>query len=173
MKKLVSIIMISIFAISCVKKEVKKEEPVTPDISTAISTETVKTENLTTELIDETTEADVRKEVYFALDIVYFDFDKYELKPEYRDVLQKNAKIILENNYTVTIEGHCDERGTNQYNLSLGQKRANTVKEYYIRLGVPENKIATISYGEENPICFESNEECWAKNRRAESKVTK
>ena len=69
------------------------------------------------------------------------------------------------------VEGHCDNRGTTEYNLSLGQKRAKEVRDYYVRLGVSENSIGTISYGEENPACEEETEECWMKNRRSETKV--
>jgi len=159
---------------SCVKKQIKKdaqeglktEEQVK---SESVSTQTVKTDELT----DETQEGDVRKEAIISLGTINFDFDKYELDAKAREILSQNAKTIIDNNYTVTVEGHCDERGTNQYNLSLGQKRANVVKEYYMKLGIPEKNIATISYGEEKPLCTESSEDCWAKNRRAETKVTK
>lgn len=158
---------------ACVKKQVKKDLPESEQQST-LKTETISTQTITTEgFTDETTEGDVRKEAVISLDTVNFDFDKYELSEDAKNTLSKNAKTIIENKYTVTVEGHCDERGTNQYNLSLGQKRANVVKEYYIRLGVLEKNIATISYGEEKPLCFESTENCWAKNRRAETKVTK
>jgi peptidoglycan-associated lipoprotein len=163
---------------SCVKKQIKQKSLPSDQIS--VSTETVSGANLSTQsvktenLLDETAgEANVRQEREISLETVYFDFDKYDLSNESKEKLSANAKKIIENKYSVTIEGHCDERGTNQYNLSLGQKRANVVKDYYIKLGVPENKIATISYGEEKPVCFEHNEECWSKNRRAETKVSK
>jgi|YNPMSStandDraft_1061717.scaffolds.fasta_scaffold00142_3 peptidoglycan-associated lipoprotein len=159
---------------SCVKKQIKQNSLSSDQISQVsvanVSTQSFKTENL----LDETGgEANVRQEREISLETVYFDFDKYDLSNEAKEKLSANAKKIIENKYSVTIEGHCDERGTNHYNLSLGQKRANVVKDYYIRLGVPENKIATISYGEEKPVCFEHNEKCWSKNRRAETKVSK
>ena len=79
-----------------------------------------------------------------------------------------NAKWIRENpSYLFTIEGHCDERGTNEYNLALGQRRASGAKDYLVSLGVDGGKLVTISYGEERPFCTDSSEECWAKNRRA------
>jgi peptidoglycan-associated lipoprotein len=167
MTRVITIFVLLTLTTSCVKKQIK-QTTATPFES--ISTQTIKTDVLTQETIGET---DVRQERDISLETVYFDFDKYELKDESKEKLSRNAKEIIENKYSVTIEGHCDERGTNQYNLSLGQKRANVVKDYYIKLGVPENKIATISYGEEKPVCFEHNEECWAKNRRAETKVGK
>lgn len=106
------------------------------------------------------------------LKAVYFDFDRYELTEASREALQKNAGYLKENpEMHVLVEGHCDERGTIEYNLALGQKRAKTVREYYMRLGVPGNAIATISYGEEKLVCQESTESCWAQNRRGETKV--
>ena len=116
-------------------------------------------------------EGNVRRNIIGKLKTVYFDFDKYDLTPQAKETLSENAKIIIENNLNVIIEGHCDERGTNQYNLSLGQKRANAVRDYYMRLGVNPKNLATISYGEEMPVCFEKNEKCWSLNRRAETKV--
>lgn len=99
---------------------------------------------------------------------VYFDFDKFDLKPEARDRLAKNADFLKENSdFTLTLEGHCDERGTNEYNLALGEKRTNAAKDYLASLGVPASRIRTISYGEERPVCREGREDCWWQNRRA------
>lgn len=106
------------------------------------------------------------------LQAVHFDFDRYELTRDSREALQKNASYLKDNpEMHVLVEGHCDERGTIEYNLALGQKRAKAVREYYMRLGVPGNVIATISYGEEKPVCQETTESCWAQNRRGETKV--
>lgn len=98
---------------------------------------------------------------------VFFDFDKYNLKADARDRLAKNADFIKEHpNMIFTIEGHCDERGTNEYNLALGERRANAARDYLTSLGVPPSQLKTISYGEERPFCTEHTEACWAKNRR-------
>ena len=106
------------------------------------------------------------------LKAVTFDYDKYELSDEVRMTLQANAALLkVRKEWTVLVEGHCDERGTTEYNLALGQKRAKSVRDYYVRLGVPEGSIGTISYGEEMPACSESTEDCWKANRRAETKV--
>ncbi len=108
----------------------------------------------------------------FESENIYFDFDKYEIKPEAKAVLKKKADWLLANSkYNVRIEGHCDERGTNEYNLALGERRANAAKEYLIALGVKAARISTISYGEERPAVQGHNEEAWAKNRRAEFKL--
>lgn len=171
-----TLLMGMVFASSCVKKEVKKDNIVKPDDQTEkIEVVSTSTSPVSMEVLDDATteEADVRKDEIMSLDTIYFDFDRYDLSQDAKKAILKNAKDIIANNYTITVEGHCDERGTNQYNLSLGQKRANSVKDYYILMGVPESRIATISYGEEKPVCTESTEECWAKNRRAETKVTK
>lgn len=98
---------------------------------------------------------------------IHFDFDKYDIREDARPILKAVADYLIKNNnHKILIEGHCDERGTNEYNLALGDKRARAAKEYLISLGVSSNRIDTISYGEEKPLCNEHSEECWAKNRR-------
>ena len=104
---------------------------------------------------------------------VFYDFDKYDLLPEARDRLQKNAEYMNQNpSLEFTIEGHCDERGTNEYNIALGQSRSTSALDYLVSLGVGSNRFKTISYGEERPFCTESNEACWQKNRRARFVIT-
>lgn len=101
-------------------------------------------------------------------DTVHFDYDRYNLRDEEKTILQRQATWL--NRYPtvrVTIEGNCDERGTREYNLALGARRANSVKEYLASLGVSAGRLDTISYGKERPVCSESNEACWAQNRRA------
>jgi peptidoglycan-associated lipoprotein len=99
---------------------------------------------------------------------VQFDFDSYDLVPQGRDVLRENAVWMKSHPQAkVEIEGHADERGTVEYNLALGAKRSQTVKEYLASLGVSADRVSTISYGEELPLCTEHEESCWEKNRRA------
>lgn len=99
---------------------------------------------------------------------VHFDFDKYNLRAEDRDALNRHAKWFLDNQkYTVLIEGHCDEKGTEEYNLALGERRAEAVKKYLGDLGVGAARIKTVSYGEEYPLDPAQTEEAFAKNRRA------
>ena len=99
---------------------------------------------------------------------VYFGFDRYDLDTESRATLKANADWLKANvAVRVEIEGHCDERGTSEYNLALGAKRSQAVKDYLATLGVAATRLSTISYGEELPVCKEQNEECWQKNRRA------
>lgn len=99
---------------------------------------------------------------------IYFDFDSYDLRPDARDTLQTNtAWLKASPAVRVEIEGHADERGTNEYNLALGAKRAQAAKDYLATLGIAAGRLLTISYGEEVPVCREHNESCWQRNRRA------
>jgi peptidoglycan-associated lipoprotein len=99
---------------------------------------------------------------------IYFSFDRYDLEGEARETLKVNADWLKRNSTArVVIEGHCDERGTNEYNLALGAKRAQAAKDYLITLGISTERLSTISYGEEIPVCREPNESCWHQNRRA------
>jgi peptidoglycan-associated lipoprotein len=103
---------------------------------------------------------------------VYFDYDSYALKGDSLEALKKNAEYLkAHRDLEVLVAGHCDQRGTIEYNLSLGQNRAKGVREYYIRLGVPGKALATISYGKESTVCNESTEDCWSQNRRGETRV--
>ncbi len=110
--------------------------------------------------------------VYKAPDVVmqediYFDFDKSTLTPTAQDNLLRKAEWLRENpDATVTIEGHCDERGTNEYNLALGDRRAESAKSFLTDLGIDPSRLTTISYGEERPVDPRNAEEAWAKNRR-------
>ena len=98
---------------------------------------------------------------------VYFDFDSYNLGAEARETLKANMQWLKANPAAqVQIEGHCDERGTTEYNLALGSKRAESVKDYLVTLGTPADRLTTISYGEELLVCRDQTEECWQRNRR-------
>ena len=102
----------------------------------------------------------------------FFDYDKSDIREDARAVLTRNAdaiKNILNDfpNATIQVEGHCDERGSAEYNLGLGDRRATAAKDFLTQLGVPADKLKNISYGKERPQCTESNENCWQKNRRA------
>ncbi len=99
---------------------------------------------------------------------IYFDFDKSEIRSDAADVLQASAAWLREHpKYLVLIEGHCDERGTDAYNLALGERRSHAALTYLVAHGVEAKRVTTISYGEERPVCTAHNEACWSKNRRA------
>lgn len=104
---------------------------------------------------------------------VFFDFDRYELRADARERLAKNAEWLRQNpHFVLTLEGHCDERDTSEYNLALGERRANATRDYLQSLGVNGARMRTISYGEERPFCGESHEGCWQQNRRAHFVIT-
>jgi len=98
---------------------------------------------------------------------IHFEFDRYELRADAREALDANAKWLREHpSVRVEIEGHCDERGTNEYNMGLGAKRAQAARDYLVSLGISAQRLSTVSYGEEIPVCTEHAESCWEKNRR-------
>jgi peptidoglycan-associated lipoprotein len=97
----------------------------------------------------------------------YFDYDKADIRPDARAALSKTADFLKSYpQLKVTIEGHCDERGSTEYNLGLGDRRASAVRQYIVSLGVSADHISTVSFGKEKPFCTESNESCWTQNRR-------
>ena len=99
---------------------------------------------------------------------VRYDFDRYDLRSDAREILKANANWMKANpSVRVQIEGHADERGTNEYNLALGAKRAHSSKDYLVSLGISAERLSTVSYGEELPVCKDKTEGCWQNNRRA------
>jgi peptidoglycan-associated lipoprotein len=172
MKKSIFFMLIActliIFAAGCVKKQVKpdeqqkaahkKSEVVSEPIYPVESAERIPPSEKS--LID--------------FKDVLFDYDKYDIRTDGRAVLDSITPLLNKNKeLKVLIEGHCDERGTNEYNLALGEKRASAAKDYLISKGLSPDRLSTISYGEEKPVCLEQNENCWQHNRRAHFVVTK
>ena len=99
---------------------------------------------------------------------MFFDFDRYDIRADDAKILDGNAAWLKSNaSNLVLIEGHCDERGTNEYNLALGERRAKSTMNYLVSQGIQANRITIISYGKERPVCSEKSESCWQKNRRA------
>lgn len=106
------------------------------------------------------------------LEPVYFAFNEYSLNAQSRKILEDNASAIKEKGVNkIVVEGNCDDRGTIAYNIVLGDKRAQEVKNYYIKLGIPAANISVVSYGEEKPVCTENTSACWSKNRRADTAI--
>ena len=102
----------------------------------------------------------------------YFDYDKNELRQDARDALTHDAELLRrifaqDPNFVVILEGHCDERGSGEFNLALGDRRANSAHDFLVQLGIPAARLKTVSYGKERPQCTDATEECWQKNRRA------
>lgn len=113
-------------------------------------------------------ESAVSAAMYKEIKDIYFDFDQYTIRDDSRTTLQANSAVIKNKKAKkVVIEGHCDERGTNEYNLALGERRAQSTKRYLAALGINPSGMSIISYGEEKPFCADHSEECWQQNRRA------
>jgi len=121
----------------------------------------VESESVDTAVIELTTDAAT---------VFYFDFDKALLKAESRDALLEHALVLNSNNRPIRLEGHADERGTREYNMALGERRALAVKEFLVFQGISVNRIEVISYGEERPAAYGSNQQSWELNRRVELK---
>jgi len=171
-----------LFTASCAKKAVKSEPAVTqaPEDEAArearAAAEKARQEELAKQRALEVKrlkeEAAMREKLaarnIFINEDIYFDFDKSNLLPLAQDILRRKADWLWSNaGASVVIEGHCDERGTNEYNLALGDRRAESARSFLIDLGVAGSRLTTISYGEERPVDSGHNEESWAKNRRA------
>ena len=165
---------------SCTHKQVKQQQITPPPVAKeaeapVVAKSTVASESLPTPASAELTEASLRGAEFAnaeGLEVVHFDYDSAALKDAALSSLKKNAQYLKDHpDMEVQVAGFCDQRGTIEYNLALGQKRAKEVREYYIRLGVPAKSMATISYGKEKLVCSDSNEDCWSKNRRAETQL--
>ncbi|HDH04951.1 MAG TPA: peptidoglycan-associated lipoprotein Pal [Nitrospirae bacterium] len=182
MKKLLIAVML-IFAVGCAKPYTKPQEKTVKPEET-VKEKTIKPEEMEAEVVEEAVipaEEQITESVVSAEEKaksvfrdVLFDYDRYDIRPDARPVLDTVAAFLAENNeINIVIEGHTDERGTNEYNLALGEKRAKTAKNYLVSLGVSPERIIVITYGEEKPLCIEQNESCWQKNRRAHFVVVK
>jgi peptidoglycan-associated lipoprotein len=112
--------------------------------------------------------------IKFEAESIYFDFDKSFIRQDYRPVLEKKAEFLEDNpNISIRIEGNCDERGTNEYNLALGERRTNSAKNFFVSIGISPDRIEMISYGEERPLALGHNENSWVQNRRDDFVVIK
>ena len=162
------------------KVEVLEEEVASPpEVSEPVAeTEQLEIRELEMAIVEETlqepTDKDDRALLRGNLAHVYFDFDKFNIREDMRPILEANAKWLKSNpKLTIAVEGHADERGTNEYNLALGERRAQAVKRFYVALGVGASRLSTISYGEERLVCMQRHEACFSKNRRAQFDIQK
>ena len=132
-------------------------------------TETISTEVVYSELPEDLAILNARG----YLEDIFFATDRFDLSPEARGILAKNANWMVQYpTVVILVEGHCDDRNTREYNLALGERRANAVRDYLVSLGVPGDRIGTISYGEERPFALGQTEEAWALNRRSHFVIT-
>ena len=169
MKNLVKVVLVFALAagLTACTKNVK-------DDAQANLTAGTGTTNVGTEMVlEETMVSDSVPSQEISLGTVYFALDKYTLSADARKIVEANVQAIKTAgsvaSYQIIVEGNCDDRGTTSYNIALGQKRAEEIKANYVRLGIPEANIETVSYGEEKPVCTEATQTCWARNRRADT----
>ena len=163
------LIPVFLFTVSCAQQEVKDtaEETATEPEKVPEETATEATQEVTADMSGEERAIIAARNMFLSED-VYFEFDKSTLDSMSQDILSRKADWMRDNSDVVmSIEGHCDERGTNEYNLALGERRAESVKSFLVDLGIDAYRISTVSYGEERPVDTGHNEEAWAKNRRA------
>jgi len=159
-------------ALGCAQKQLVSDTETTPQQDTSAQQVTAgNTEgdmDIQSEEINTTDAASKRMNLEEAgLSDIYFEFDSYEIQDKYKDKLMTLANKLLDTGASVLIEGHCDDRGTNEYNLALGDRRAKAAKDFLKAAGVPASRIETISFGEEKAVCSQQTESCWTKNRRA------
>ncbi len=159
-----------LFAVSCAKKTIRSETSLTQqaeDEAAAEKAELARQQAIEEQRLQEEAERMAAARNMFLNEDIFFEFDSAVLLAEAQTILRKKAEWLINNTEAAaTIEGHCDERGTNEYNLALGDRRAESAKTFLMDLGVKGSQLSCISYGEEHPVDPGHNEEAWAKNRR-------
>ena len=175
---MVALLILPVFAVtltSCGGKEVKKETGLTDAEKARLEAERLAREKAEMEAEARRKAEEMERQrlaaarAAFLNDNALFDFDKYDVRPDAEIVLRAKADYMNEmKNLVVEIQGHCDERGTNQYNMALGDRRAKSAMNFMESLGVSGTRITTVSYGEERPLCTAKDEGCWQQNRRAQ-----
>jgi peptidoglycan-associated lipoprotein len=177
----------ALIAGGCANKEaIKSEEPIVKTDSAAsdstkpaqqpyFKTEENKTEPVKPAQEQQQSSTASSSSSAYGFETVYFDFDKSDLRKDARDSLNKNGELLLKSkkDAIIKIEGHCDERGSAEYNLALGERRAKSAQQYLLTLGVQPDRLSVISYGKEKPAVQGNDESAWAKNRRAEFVIPK
>ncbi|MCX8082305.1 MAG: peptidoglycan-associated lipoprotein Pal [bacterium] len=155
-----------------VEEDMKEGKATKEEIAKAIKNEPIPATNIEGKVF--VSPSEISEELAKIFQNIHFDFDKYDIRPDARPILNAIGKYLSENpKVEILIEGHCDERGTREYNLVLGEQRALSTRRYLVSLGVSPKRLHTVSYGEDKPLDTASNEEAWAKNRRAEFKIAK
>lgn len=176
------VIIIGLLVIGCAKKPEPIPEPTGPTpeeleqarldsiaaVEAQLAAERAAAEEAARLEAEEKARMEAEQAAKASLKIIYFDYDKSNLRPDAREAAEFNAGVLAQyTGWSVLIEGHCDERGTDEYNLALGERRAGTVKDFFINYGIDAGRLTTVSYGEERPMDSGHNKEAWEKNRRA------
>jgi len=164
--KALSLLFAAIFLVACSSSDTQEQ---TEEQQTAMETEQQRTARDQEEL-RRYQEQEFKEVVEQYGNVFYFDFDSYTLRSEALEVLNAHIGLLQDNDRTVRLEGHTDERGTREYNMALGERRANSVRDYMVANGIASYRIETVSYGEERPVAYGSGEANWSQNRRVELK---
>ncbi len=185
MKKILIIILL-VFAAGCAKKYTKAPDEAVKAPEKPLMEETIEMKEEVIEEVEIPADEMVREEDMASQEMsaeemarqvfqdILFDYDKYDIRAEARQTLDSVASFLNdEKDLTIAIEGHCDERGTNEYNLALGEKRSKATKNYLVSLGTSPERITVVTYGEEKQLCMDHTEDCWQLNRRAHFVVLK
>ncbi|KJR44000.1 Peptidoglycan-associated lipoprotein [Candidatus Magnetoovum chiemensis] len=180
-KKMFLLLAVAVLLISCAKKPAVKQDDAMKYDKDRAGDGTLRDGDVNALNKDRMTDEERRlyeqellKKAQLVLHDVHFDYNAYSIREEDKPILRDISDFMLNNkDVYVMAEGHCDERGSNEYNLALGDQRAKAAKDFLIALGVPASRIEIISFGKERPGCFEHNEECWTKNRRAHFVLSK
>lgn len=173
-KLLISLAMVLVipgflFTVSCAKKTIRDDTSLAQEAAAekAKQEELARQQEIEEQRLQEEAELKAAARNMFLNEDIFFEFDSAVLLAEAQEILKKKAEWLINNsNVTATIEGHCDERGTNEYNIALGERRAASAKTFLMDLGIAGSRLNCISYGEERPVDPGHNEEAWAKNRR-------
>ena len=169
--KWLGVVFAALFLAACSSNETKEAEAATAAAAAAAEQAAQEAAAREAEQQAQAAAQEAREEAAADMGTVfYFDFDSSSLTDEARGQVDSHIAALLGNNDNVRLEGHTDERGTREYNLALGERRANAVRDYMVANGVPSYRIETISYGEENPVAYGSGESNWQQNRRVELK---
>jgi len=161
----VLIVLSMLVIVGCAQKAVTQAPEQPKQVAPAKTPETVTEQKAAP--AQQAAAAPAEQELGIKVEDIHFDFDKSDIRDDAKAVLKNLAQILSTNpKANVTIEGNCDDRGTSEYNLALGDRRANSAKSYLVSLGVSSNRVKTLSYGKEKPLCTESTEACWTTNRR-------
>jgi peptidoglycan-associated lipoprotein len=178
------VLLFGLILIGCSQKKHVKPEEEQPPVTTH------ETEKRTTDTVDVQPEEKITEQRFAKIESkeepiryseekdvfedIYFEYDEYDIRDDAKPVLENIALWLLKNKYAkILVEGHCDSRGTSEYNLALGDRRAKSTKDYLGALGIASNRVEMLSYGEEKPLCFDESEECMELNRRAHFVVLK
>ncbi len=188
MKRWFTWMFVVLLLVACAKKEIPTgpppEEAYPPPPSTKVESPTVKPEEVAPPKTPEFTEEALTPEEERAhwalygrstppLKAIFFDFDSYEIRDDMKSRLREDARYLLDHpEFKVELQGNCDERGSSEYNLALGEKRALVVKRYLVNLGIDPERLTTVSFGEEKPLAKGHNEAAWALNRRVDLVIT-